>query len=153
MTLDTEFKDHFSEGSDAYRVYRPGYPEALFRYLSSLTENHNRAWDCATGHGQTALALSNYYSEVIGTDASQNQINHAPQKEGVFYRVEKAEQSLGIGVGETTEDGEVTVEMCRCLGACSQAPVVVVDNTMHGRMHPNLMPQVLRECQNGNRGE
>ena len=67
--------------------------------------------------------------------------------------IEKAEQALGIGVGETTEDGEVTIEMCRCLGACSQAPVVVVDNTMHGRMHPNLMPQVLRECQDGNHGE
>lgn len=93
MTLDTNFKDHFSEGSDAYMVYRPGYPEELFRYLSSLTQNHDRAWDCATGNGQTALALSNYYSQVIGSDASQNQISHAQQKEGVIYRVEKAEQS------------------------------------------------------------
>ena len=72
---------------------------------------------------------------------------------GASRLIEKAEQSLGIGVGETTEDGEVTIEMCRCLGACSQAPVVVVDNTMHGRMHPNLMPQILRECHNGNHDE
>jgi NADH:ubiquinone oxidoreductase subunit E len=60
--------------------------------------------------------------------------------------IEKAEQSLGIEVGETTQDGEVTLEVCRCLGACSQAPVVVVDETMHGRMHPNLLPQIVREC-------
>ena len=63
--------------------------------------------------------------------------------------IEKGQQSLGIDVGETTEDGEVTVEVCRCLGACSQAPVVVVDENIHGRMHPDLMPQVLRECQSG----
>lgn len=91
--MGSEFKDYFSEGSDAYRNFRPDYPAALFRYLSFLCQSHDRAWDCATGNGQTAMALSHYYSEVIGTDASQNQISHAPQKAGVIYRVEKAEQS------------------------------------------------------------
>ncbi len=61
--------------------------------------------------------------------------------------IEKAQQSLGINIGETTEDGEITLEVCRCLGACSQAPVVVVDESTRGRMHPNLMPQILHECQ------
>ena len=61
--------------------------------------------------------------------------------------IEKAEQALGINVGQTTEDGEVTLELCRCLGACSQAPVIVVDESTRGRMHPNLLSQILRECQ------
>lgn len=65
--------------------------------------------------------------------------------------VEKAQQSLGIHVGETTQDGEITLETCRCLGACSQAPVLVVDESTRGRMHPNQMPQILHECRgNGN---
>lgn len=91
--MGKEFKDYFSEGSEAYRDYRSGYPEELFHYLSSLIQNNGRAWDCATGNGQTALALSNYFTEVIGTDASQNQIRHAQEKEGVVYRIERAEQS------------------------------------------------------------
>jgi NADH:ubiquinone oxidoreductase subunit E len=68
--------------------------------------------------------------------------------------IEKVEQSLGIHVGETTEDGEVTLEVCRCLGACSQAPVVVVNENLRGRMHPNQMQQVLHECgYNGRNGK
>jgi len=66
--------------------------------------------------------------------------------------IEKAQESLGIDVGQTTEDGEVTLEVCRCLGACSQAPVVVVDESLRGRMHPNVMPQIISQCQ-GNSGD
>jgi len=65
--------------------------------------------------------------------------------------IEKAQQSLDINVGETTEDGEITLEICRCLGACSQAPVVVVDESTRGRMHPDLIPQILHECQGNGR--
>jgi len=65
--------------------------------------------------------------------------------------IEKAQHSLDINVGETTEDGEITLEVCRCLGACSQAPVVVVDESTRGRMHPDLIPQILRECQGNGR--
>lgn len=92
MIRNMEFKDYFSDGSEDYRAYRPGYPEELFHYLSSLTPAHERAWDCATGSGQTALALSKYYPEVIATDASQNQIMQAQKKQGIIYRVERAEQ-------------------------------------------------------------
>jgi NADH-quinone oxidoreductase subunit E len=61
--------------------------------------------------------------------------------------IDKTRQSLGIDIGETTEDGEVTLEVCRCLGACSQAPVVVVDDAVRGRMSTNQMPQVIHVCQ------
>jgi len=91
--LGSEFKDHFSDASSLYREYRPGYPQELFSYLFSLTSSNDRAWDCATGNGQTAYDLSAYFSEVIGTDASENQISQARQKQGVVYRVENAEQS------------------------------------------------------------
>jgi NADH:ubiquinone oxidoreductase subunit E len=70
---------------------------------------------------------------------------------GTPQLVEKARQALGIDVGETTEDGAVTLEVCRCLGACSQAPVVVVDEELHGRMRPGEMSQALLECQSDDR--
>jgi NADH-quinone oxidoreductase subunit E/NADP-reducing hydrogenase subunit HndA len=37
--------------------------------------------------------------------------------------------------------------LCRCIGACSQAPTMVVDKDMYGRMHPNKLPQVLSRYQ------
>lgn len=61
--------------------------------------------------------------------------------------IEKAKQVLGVDPGETTEDGSITVELCRCIGACSQAPTMVVDKDMYGRMHPNKLPQVLNRYQ------
>jgi NADH-quinone oxidoreductase subunit E len=47
---------------------------------------------------------------------------------GVPQVIEKAKQMLDLEMGETTPDGEITLEECRCVGACSQAPVVVVDD-------------------------
>ncbi len=66
---------------------------------------------------------------------------------GTPQLIEKAKQALGIDIGDTTPDGQVTLEICRCVGACSQAPVVVVDEDVQGRVRPNKFPQVLRKVQ------
>ena len=66
---------------------------------------------------------------------------------GATKLIEKAKQILGVDPGETTADGSTTVEICRCIGACSQAPTVVVDENVHGRMHPDRLSQVLPEPQ------
>ncbi len=60
--------------------------------------------------------------------------------------VEKAKQLLGIELGDTTEDGNIsiTMEACRCVGACSQAPVVVVDDTIYGRVKPSKVTSLIR---------
>ncbi len=66
---------------------------------------------------------------------------------GVPQLIEKAKQMLNIELGETTPDGEITLEECRCVGACSQAPVVVVDEEVQGKLKPNKFPQVLKKVQ------
>ncbi len=63
---------------------------------------------------------------------------------GAPQLIEKAKQVLGIEPGQTTKDGAITLEICRCVGACSQAPVVVVDEDSHGRVRPNKFPQLVR---------
>jgi NADH-quinone oxidoreductase subunit E len=59
--------------------------------------------------------------------------------------VEKFQQVLGIKLGETTEDNRFTLEACRCVGACSQAPVVMIDNDIVGRVKPQDIAKVLRK--------
>lgn len=66
---------------------------------------------------------------------------------GTPQLIEKAKQSLGIDMGDTTSDGMITLEVCRCVGACSQAPVIVVDEETHGRVKPNKFPQIIKQCQ------
>ncbi len=86
-----DFKDHFSKQAHAYKKYRPGYPGELFQYLNSLTAAHDLAWDCATGNGQSALGLSNYFTKVYATDASVQQLENASAKPNIIYKKEKAE--------------------------------------------------------------
>lgn len=62
---------------------------------------------------------------------------------GTQQLIDKARQLLDIDVGETTPDGLVTLEVCRCVGACSHAPVVVIDDEVKGRLRPEKFSQVL----------
>lgn len=64
---------------------------------------------------------------------------------GIDQIIEKAKQILGIEPGETTEDGLITLELCRCVGACSQAPVIVVDDEVQGRVKANRFPKTLQD--------
>jgi NADH-quinone oxidoreductase subunit E len=66
---------------------------------------------------------------------------------GTEQIIEKAKQLFGVEPGQTTKDGKVTLEICRCVGACSQAPVIVVDEQTIGRVKPNKFPQLVKSCQ------
>ena len=66
---------------------------------------------------------------------------------GTEQLIEKVKQILKIKPGETTPDGKITIEICRCVGACSQAPVIVVDEEVQGRVKPGKIQQVVRSLQ------
>ncbi len=66
---------------------------------------------------------------------------------GTQQLIDKAKQVLGINPGETTADGAITLELCRCVGACSQAPVIMVDEEVIGRMRPNKFPKIISDLQ------
>ena len=94
MSADKTFSgDHFSKQASDYSVYRPHYPPELFEYLASLTADHKLAWDCATGNGQAALALTSYYENVEATDASERQIEQAAPHKNIRYQVCEATQT------------------------------------------------------------
>ena len=92
------FKDHFSRASERYSRYRPAYPRALFAHLASLAPARERAWDCATGTGQAALGLADFFDDVRATDASPQQIAAAVERPRVRYAVAPAESS-GLAPG------------------------------------------------------
>ncbi len=85
------FKDHFSEVAARYAEFRPTYPAELFAWLASLCEEHDCAWDCATGSGQAAAGLARHFKQIIATDASAEQIAHADGPANVSFRVAPAE--------------------------------------------------------------
>ncbi|NLC50700.1 MAG: NADH-quinone oxidoreductase subunit NuoE [Firmicutes bacterium] len=50
--------------------------------------------------------------------------------------MEKIEKELGLRPGQTTSDMRFTFEPVACLGACGQAPVMMVNDDTHGRLTP-----------------
>jgi ubiquinone/menaquinone biosynthesis C-methylase UbiE len=86
-------KDHFSGHAACYQQFRPNYPAPLFAYLASLGPAHDLAWDCATGNGQAAVALAPFFSSVIATDFSAQQIDQAPRDAKVRYLVAPADKA------------------------------------------------------------
>jgi ubiquinone/menaquinone biosynthesis C-methylase UbiE len=87
------FKDYFSKQACEYTRYRPHYPAQLFEYLADLTMEHQLAWDCATGSGQAALGLADYFEKIIATDASGKQIANATAHDKITYSVAPAEET------------------------------------------------------------
>lgn len=80
-----EFRDHFSNHSDDYARFRPGYPEELYDFLTSLLPDSGTAWDCATGNGQAAVSLARRLRFVVATDASHRQLACAHRDPKVGY--------------------------------------------------------------------
>jgi hypothetical protein len=83
----------FSRESAKYAAGRPGYPADLFAWVANQSPALDQAWDCATGNGQAAVGLANYFGLVVATDLSAEQIAHRLPHPKVRYCVGRAENS------------------------------------------------------------
>jgi NADH-quinone oxidoreductase subunit E/NADP-reducing hydrogenase subunit HndA len=57
--------------------------------------------------------------------------------------LEAIQQELGIGPGETTLDGGFSLRFTNCIGACDQAPAMLVNSDRHGRVDPAGVKDIL----------
>jgi NADH:ubiquinone oxidoreductase subunit E len=57
--------------------------------------------------------------------------------------LDEVRRQLDVEPGETTEDGEFTLETVNCLGACALGPVVVMDGKYHDHMTPAKLGMLL----------
>ncbi len=57
------------------------------------------------------------------------------------------QRNLGIEPGQTSSDGEYSLETVACLGACAMGPVVVVDEEYHSTT-PSKVEALLEQVQN-----
>lgn len=59
--------------------------------------------------------------------------------------MDKLTEELQIKMGETTEDRLFTLEATRCLGCCSLAPVMMIDDDVYGKVDPKKVPEILKK--------
>jgi len=87
-------KDNFSKQATEYSKFRPQYPDEMINYLVSFVQNKSVALDIATGNGQVAHKLSQFFETVYAIDISQNQLDNAIRGENIIYKVAAAENTF-----------------------------------------------------------
>lgn len=64
--------------------------------------------------------------------------------EGLIHHVE---EKYGVGPGETTPDGKFTFKEVECLGACRDAPAVLVGRTYHEKVTPAALDKLIDDLE------
>ena len=59
--------------------------------------------------------------------------------------VDEFERQLRVQRGETTADGEFTLETVNCLGACALGPIAVVDGTYYSKVSVAQVKSIIKE--------
>ena len=69
---------------------------------------------------------------------------HVKNSANVLFALEA---ELGVMAGHTTRDKKFTLEVVNCIGACSIAPVILVNDDYHGRITVKDIPKILKKYQ------
>ena len=113
------------------------------------------------------VALDKPYSEVSGVVSFYSFFSTVPRGKhlirvclgtacyvrGGKQVLDALKNELGIDVGGTTEDGEFSLEVGRCFGACGLAPTVMVDDDVLQRVKPRNIRDILEGYRDRSKGE
>lgn len=64
---------------------------------------------------------------------------------GAQQVIDKFSEILGIGAGQTTEDGLFTIDALRCIGACGIAPAVTINGKVYPKVTVDMVPSIVEE--------
>lgn len=59
--------------------------------------------------------------------------------------LKKLREILGVKIGETTEDGLFTLELCACLGVCGNAPVMMINEDVYGNLTEEKLEKIIAD--------
>jgi NADH:ubiquinone oxidoreductase subunit E len=113
-------------------------PEDILRYVSDELDVHLAdIYNIVTFYNAFNLEPRGKYivTVCIGT---------ACHVQGAPGLIEALEGELGIKVGETTKDMNFTLETARCFGCCGLAPVITVNEDVHGKLKRADIPRIVK---------
>ena len=68
------------------------------------------------------------------------------QAMGAIALAAHIQSRLGINFGQTSSDGEFTLEPVYCLGNCACSPAIVVGDDLHGRVNAERFDEIIRSA-------
>ncbi|MCO7225395.1 class I SAM-dependent methyltransferase [Pleionea sp. CnH1-48] len=92
MSMNKDTTQYFQSRGDDYAKFRPTYPVELAQSLETLVPQHKQALDVGCGNGQLTCLLAPFFEQVVGTDVSANQLQHAASLDNVSYLHQRAEE-------------------------------------------------------------
>ena len=99
------------------------------------------------------LSIATFYDmfhvEPVGRRLVEVCTNISCALSGAQDVVDAFERELGIHVGETSDDGSVTLRTVECLGGCGYATVVAVDHRYRQFVGPDDVPAIVEELRAG----
>ena len=84
-----------------------------------------------------------YHTEKVGKYMILFCINISCQLNGCDKLLEHTAKKLNIKVGETTEDKKFTLHREECLAACTEAPMMRVNDTYYGNLTEQRIDQII----------
>lgn len=99
---------------------------------------HSKVWATATFYTQ-------FRFKPIGKNHIMVCRGTACHVKGAPRIMEELETQLKIGEGETSGDGEHSLESVACIGACGLAPCVTINEKVKGRLTPKMVEKILVE--------
>lgn len=135
------------KGKDGYLIQVLHAAQEIFGYLP--TEVQKFVADRMGFSESYVSSVISFYSFFSMTPRSDHEIKvclgTACYVRGGKRILERLQDILGIGVGETTEDHKFSIKVCRCVGACGLAPVMVVDDDVHKQVNPDKIEKILSQ--------
>ena len=146
---------------DEIQALRATYPRSRSAVLPALrlAQERHGGWlpeeafrEVADALDETpayCLSIASFYdmfhTEPVGRTVVGVCTNVSCALSGAQGVVEAFERELGVRVGETTEDGSVTLRTVECLGGCGWATVVALDDHQRLRVRPGDVPEIAKE--------
>ena len=62
--------------------------------------------------------------------------------------LQELEKQLKIKAGNTTKDGEFSIEVVACIGACGLAPVIAINGSFHAKVTQDSIKGIIEEYRN-----
>lgn len=97
----------------------------------------------------TVFGVGTFYAQFKLVPSGRNIIRvcrgTACHVRGGAHILSELEKLLGIRAGDTTPDMKYSLETIACFGSCALAPVVVVNNKVHGRMTISKVKEILSD--------
>ncbi|HEY3377927.1 MAG TPA: NADH-quinone oxidoreductase subunit NuoE [Armatimonadota bacterium] len=149
--LSVEERQEIDEELRRYPEKQAVVPEALKivqRYHGWVSDEHVRALaDYLAMTPEEVDSIATFYNMIFRHPVGRHVIlicdsvscwvmGYNPLREHLSAR-------LGITLGETTADGRFTLLPAVCLGACDHAPVMMIDDNLHGDLTPARIDEAL----------